>query len=104
MLLNLTDREEGQSVWMGLFNGRILGSLAVFAGLAISGLIVTTGNLAAVDGEVACSGAREAACRARAREGDTEHHGVVADGVALGGQGARPRRRGPRVLDQLGIG
>jgi NADH-quinone oxidoreductase subunit J len=50
MLLNLTDREEGQSVWMGLFNGRILGSLAVFAGLAISGLIVTTGNFAAVDG------------------------------------------------------
>ena len=49
MLLNLTDREEGQSILMGLFNGRVIGSLAVFAGLAISGLIATTGNFAAVD-------------------------------------------------------
>jgi len=49
MLLNLTDREEGQSVWMGLFNGRVIGSFAVFAGIAISGLIATTGNFAAVD-------------------------------------------------------
>jgi NADH-quinone oxidoreductase subunit J len=49
MLLNLTDREESQSVWMGLFNGRILGSLAVFAGLTVSGLIAANGNFAPVD-------------------------------------------------------
>ncbi len=49
MLLNLTDREEGQPILMGLFNGRVIGSLAVFAGLAVSGLISTTGNFAAVD-------------------------------------------------------
>lgn len=49
MLLNLTDREEGQSVLMGLFSGRVIGSLAVFAGLTIAGVLATTGNFAAVD-------------------------------------------------------
>ncbi|MFT6713596.1 MAG: NADH-quinone oxidoreductase subunit J, partial [Planctomycetota bacterium] len=43
MLLNLTDREEGQSIVMGLFNGRVIGSLAVFAGLIIAGVLATTG-------------------------------------------------------------
>jgi len=43
MLLNLTDAEPGQSWIMGLFNGRVLGSLASFLGLAALGLLAAGG-------------------------------------------------------------
>lgn len=43
MLLNLTDREEGQPWLMGLFSGRVLGSLASFLGLAALGMLAAGG-------------------------------------------------------------
>ena len=58
MLLNLTDAEPGQSWIMGLFNGRVLGSVASFLGLAALGVMAAGGatfeafaeDPAAVDG------------------------------------------------------
>ncbi|MDF1797768.1 MAG: NADH-quinone oxidoreductase subunit J [Planctomycetota bacterium] len=43
MLLNLTDKEPAQSWLMGLFNGRVLGSLASFLGLAALGMLAAGG-------------------------------------------------------------
>jgi NADH-quinone oxidoreductase subunit J len=43
MLLNLTDKEPGQPWLMGLFNGRVLGSVTAFLGLAALGLLAAGG-------------------------------------------------------------